>query len=334
MTQLLKQILLLSVILSGTTASAALEQCSVTSDRVVLTSAEQETIAAFYQFMATVGEAVPGPGASPDPAISAQALALAQNAMASEIEIFARANGLNASLNYPGSGAILRTLKFPETADDLSSGETNPNFFNPLPLNISQAWAPWASAWQMHSARMEIYLKDGQGMLYPFKAMKIREISGVPGPKTVQGDLQVPEGIYSIGTPRDKTRFFMALPVLYNPGNFAGMGGQIEIHGSGISVGCLDMGNLQIAQIVALAPSKILVEPFTLVSDTQDLLFSRMAADTSRNWSALLAGNPDFARYPALSAFWDELRKVEERFLAQIEPGISPIDDLIQIDCR
>lgn len=86
--------------------------------------------------------------------------------------------------------------------------------------------------------------------------------SGRPGPKLREGDRQVPEGIYPIELLNPNSRFYLALRVGY-PNAFdraeaaregrANLGGDIMIHGSSVSVGCLAMGDKAAEDLFILA---------------------------------------------------------------------------------
>ncbi|MBN1975045.1 MAG: L,D-transpeptidase family protein [Sedimentisphaerales bacterium] len=96
---------------------------------------------------------------------------------------------------------------------------------------------------------------------------KIREYpilgsSGVLGPKLREGDKQVPEGIYRIESLNPNSRFHLSLRLNY-PNEFdlqhaeaegrTQPGGDIMIHGSSVSVGCLAMGNEAIEELFVIA---------------------------------------------------------------------------------
>jgi murein L,D-transpeptidase YafK len=86
--------------------------------------------------------------------------------------------------------------------------------------------------------------------------------SGGPGPKLREGDRQVPEGIYAVESLNPNSRFHLALRLDY-PNAFdremaaadgrANLGGDIMIHGSDVSIGCLAMGNEAAEDLFVLA---------------------------------------------------------------------------------
>ncbi len=267
------------------------------------------------------------------PTTAASALALANPAMTAEIQIFSAANHLSAAGLHLGSKVALRVVKFPEVPAYLE-GPVNSAFFNPVPLTDSPAWAPWAAMWREHSAVMELYLEDAAGKRYLFHTFTVQQINGVPGPKTAEGDLQVPEGFYAIGPVNMNSQFLIDMPVLYNASNTPGMGDGIEIHGTGVSVGCLAMGNIGIAQIASLAPSSALIEPFQISGGkTLSTFLSQMTPQTEEAWGKRMSANPDFASYPDLSAFWNELREQDAQFMSKVVSGTQSTNNLINIDC-
>jgi hypothetical protein len=86
--------------------------------------------------------------------------------------------------------------------------------------------------------------------------------SGGPGPKLREGDRQVPEGIYPIELLNPNSRFHLALRVGY-PNSFdraqaqkdgrMNLGGDIMIHGSSVSIGCLALGDRAAEDLFILA---------------------------------------------------------------------------------
>jgi len=84
------------------------------------------------------------------------------------------------------------------------------------------------------------------------RSYPILAASGHLGPKLREGDWQVPEGIYSVESLNPNSRYHLALHVNY-PNDFdraeaqadgrTQLGGDIMIHGSYLSVGCVAMGD-------------------------------------------------------------------------------------------
>jgi len=99
---------------------------------------------------------------------------------------------------------------------------------------------------------LQVYAVDKAGRNHWIRSYPILAASGIPGPKLQEGDGQVPEGIYPIESLNPNSRFHVALHVGY-PNAFdrsqaekdgrTRLGGDIMIHGSSLSVGCLAMGD-------------------------------------------------------------------------------------------
>ena len=102
--------------------------------------------------------------------------------------------------------------------------------------------------------------KDGKFRL--IRAYPILAASGYAGPKLREGDGQVPEGLYRIESLNPNSLFHLSLRINY-PNEFdraqaategrENLGGDIMIHGSSVSVGCLAMGDPAAEDLFVLA---------------------------------------------------------------------------------
>ena len=109
---------------------------------------------------------------------------------------------------------------------------------------------------------LQVYAVDKSGQNHWIRSYPILAASGTPGPKLREGDEQVPEGIYPIESLNPNSRFHVALRVGY-PNAFdraqakkdgrVKLGGDIMIHGSSVSVGCLAMGDEAAEDLFVLA---------------------------------------------------------------------------------
>jgi hypothetical protein len=101
------------------------------------------------------------------------------------------------------------------------------------------------------------------GQPYRFiRSYPILAASGHLGPKLREGDWQVPEGIYAVESLNPNSRYHLALHVDY-PNAFdraraeedgrTQLGGDIMIHGSYLSVGCVAMGDSAAEDLFVLA---------------------------------------------------------------------------------
>jgi hypothetical protein len=94
------------------------------------------------------------------------------------------------------------------------------------------------------------------------RSYSILAASGQPGPKLREGDRQVPEGIYPVESLNPNSRFHLSLRLGY-PNAFdreqaakedrTNLGGDIMIHGSSVSIGCLAMGDEAAEDLFVLA---------------------------------------------------------------------------------
>jgi L,D-transpeptidase catalytic domain len=110
--------------------------------------------------------------------------------------------------------------------------------------------------------QLEVWVSDGSHDFRFLKAYPILAASGTIGPKLREGDRQVPEGLYKIESLNPNSRFHLALRVNY-PNDFdkehgrrdgrTNLGGDIMIHGSAVSIGCLAMGDQAAEDLFVLA---------------------------------------------------------------------------------
>lgn len=109
---------------------------------------------------------------------------------------------------------------------------------------------------------LELYAGGPKQNLKFIRSYPILRSSGGPGPKLREGDRQVPEGIYNIESLNPNSRFHLSLRIGY-PNAFdrdqaardgrTNLGGDIMIHGSSVSVGCLAMGDQAAEDLFVLA---------------------------------------------------------------------------------
>lgn len=107
---------------------------------------------------------------------------------------------------------------------------------------------------------LELWAKNSNEENYKYiKNFKICASSGGLGPKSKQGDYQVPEGFYYIDRFNPVSNFYLSLGINYpntadkKRSNAANLGGDIFIHGNCVSIGCLAMRDEQIKEIYLYA---------------------------------------------------------------------------------
>ncbi len=111
-----------------------------------------------------------------------------------------------------------------------------------------------------YDSQLEIWARnDSKSTFKLFKTYKVCALSGNLGPKRMEGDYQVPEGFYYINVFNPKSTFHMSLGINY-PNASDGMlsdsaqpGGDIYIHGSCVTVGCIPITDTQIEEVYLLA---------------------------------------------------------------------------------
>lgn len=140
----------------------------------------------------------------------------------------------------------------------------------------------------------------------------ICRLSGVSGPKTREGDLQVPEGYYSISALNPTSSYHLSLRVDYPNASDrvrnrrrsadAPLGGDIMVHGSCVTIGCIPIEDEPIEELYLLVaevfgnsgkqrrvPIHIFPQPMTEPVVTA-LLATAVDDDTKALWRELQQG--------------------------------------------
>jgi len=110
---------------------------------------------------------------------------------------------------------------------------------------------------------LEVHARNATGESWRFvKRYQVLAASGVAGPKLREGDKQVPEGIYRADFLNPNSRFHLSIRLNY-PNEFdrrmakldrrTKLGGDIMIHGSAVSIGCLAMGDDAAEELFVMA---------------------------------------------------------------------------------
>lgn len=97
----------------------------------------------------------------------------------------------------------------------------------------------------------------GPGRAVRRAVIPVLAASGDAGPKRVEGDLQVPEGVYRLTALNPESRFHLSIRVDYpNATDIAhrlrphrSLGNDIYIHGGAVSIGCVAIGDEQIERV-------------------------------------------------------------------------------------
>lgn len=126
------------------------------------------------------------------------------------------------------------------------------------------------------------------------RSYTIHALSGKPGPKLREGDLQVPEGVYQIESFNPNSSYHLSLKLNY-PNRFDLKNAQAEgrthpgtnifIHGKAVSIGCLAMGDEAIEELFVLAHDTGLPNIQVLIAPT-DPRKSKLDAQDHPKWVA------------------------------------------------
>jgi murein L,D-transpeptidase YafK len=111
-----------------------------------------------------------------------------------------------------------------------------------------------------YDRQLEVWVKtDSSNKFRLFKSYKICMQSGTMGPKRMEGDYQVPEGFYYINDFNANSTYHLSLGLNYpNPADkllsdSMRPGGDIYIHGSCVTVGCIPIMDAQIEELYVLS---------------------------------------------------------------------------------
>ena len=109
-------------------------------------------------------------------------------------------------------------------------------------------------------SQLEVWVKNEINEPFKlFKTYKVCALAGTLGPKRMEGDFQVPEGFYYINEFNAKSTFYLSLGLNYpNPSDrilsdSLAPGGDIYIHGSCVTIGCIPLTDAQIDEVYIIA---------------------------------------------------------------------------------
>lgn len=108
-------------------------------------------------------------------------------------------------------------------------------------------------------SKLEIWVKNSAAASYKkFKTYKVCALAGNLGPKRYEGDYQVPEGFYYINEFKPNSNYHLALGVNYPNASDRILsdqkrpGGEIFVHGSCVTVGCIPLTDPIIEEVYVL----------------------------------------------------------------------------------
>ncbi len=108
-----------------------------------------------------------------------------------------------------------------------------------------------------HERELEVWAGARGRPLTKVKTYPICAASGEPGPKRQEGDLQVPEGFYTIDLFNPRSDFHLSMRVSYpnEADRLLGerpLGGAIMVHGNCVSIGCLAIEDAPIEELYVM----------------------------------------------------------------------------------
>ena len=111
-----------------------------------------------------------------------------------------------------------------------------------------------------YDSQLEVWVKNESKESFKlFKTYKVCALAGTLGPKRMEGDYQVPEGFYYINEFNPRSNYHLALGLNYPNASDRLLsdslrpGGDIYIHGSCVTVGCIPVMDSQIEELYILA---------------------------------------------------------------------------------
>src|SRR5579859_6256855 len=111
-----------------------------------------------------------------------------------------------------------------------------------------------------YDSQLEVWIKNTREEKYKlFKTYKICAMAGTLGPKRLAGDYQVPEGFYYINEFNPRSEYHLSLGLNYPNASDRILsdstqpGGDIYIHGSCVTTGCIPITDSQIEELYIMA---------------------------------------------------------------------------------
>lgn len=111
-----------------------------------------------------------------------------------------------------------------------------------------------------YDSQLEVWVKNEiQEPFKLFKSYRVCALAGTLGPKRMEGDYQVPEGFYYINVFNPKSNYYLSLGLNYPNASDRVLsdsirpGGDIYIHGSCVTVGCIPIRDEQIDEVYIIA---------------------------------------------------------------------------------
>ena len=111
-----------------------------------------------------------------------------------------------------------------------------------------------------YDSQFEVWVKNEINEPYTlFKSYRVCALAGSMGPKRMEGDYQVPEGFYYINEFNPKSSYHLSLGINYPNESDRKLsdsiqpGGEIFIHGSCVTVGCIPLTDDKVEEVYIMA---------------------------------------------------------------------------------
>jgi murein L,D-transpeptidase YafK len=148
--------------------------------------------------------------------------------------------------------------------------------------------------------KLELYAKNQNSGYKLLKTYDFTAFSGKIGPKLVNGDKQIPEGIYAMEYLNPNSRYHLSMKVSY-PNAFdlekakldhrTDLGGDIMIHGKKVTIGCIPIGDKNIEEVFTLAAKSINQKFPIIIAPTDFRKNKKFPVIESINWENELYSN-------------------------------------------
>lgn len=165
---------------------------------------------------------------------------------------------------------VVRALDVVSSTDRVASARAR--IGDALRDKVLAAGAPWpprelylrATKHDIGSGKghVEVWGGDGRERLRLIVRHPLCALSGVLGPKRREGDLQIPEGFYRVAALNPRSSFHLSLRIDYPNASDqirnrridtkAPLGGDIMVHGSCVTIGCLPIDDDPIEEVYLL----------------------------------------------------------------------------------
>jgi murein L,D-transpeptidase YafK len=171
---------------------------------------------------------------------------------------------------------------------------------------------------------LELYVRgDASSKYRKLTTYDICAISGTPGPKRMQDDLQTPEGFYTINRFNPNSSYYLSLGINYPNAsdrifsNGRNPGGDIYIHGECVTIGCLPMTNDKIKEIYLMAVH---------ARDNGQQNIPVYIFPCRMSEAGLAGIKKQYQAHPDLMRFWDNLKAGYDIFNKNFEEMTITVD--------